>query len=210
MKKFFYQLLLCFLLITLSVSPALAASEYKNAGFHFTVPDGLIQDSDFAKENGYIDYWHTEDYLFEATVWEDSLTLVPYPVDPVDGYICHGLKKTDDFSYTLVDGTATSLEINGDQFTFNRSEIVFGDEKIQIYCYIMDDGSHNYKRVTFIVRDDKYLHYIDEITGTLEIPALHNYTKRKTIIIISIAAVAVVTITVSVIKKKKKASKKEI
>ncbi len=210
MKKFFIRLILFILLIIFFASPVLAASEYKNAGFRFSVPDGLIQDTDFANENGYIDYWHTEDYLFEVTIWQDSLTLLHYPDTPTDGYICHGLKKTDDFSYTLVDGAAEEIKINGNVFIFHRSEIIYGDENIQIHYYFLDDGGYDYKRITFITRSDEHLHYIEEIIKTLKISPFHHYAKRNNIIKISIMTVAVIAIAGLVIKNKKKASKKEI
>ncbi|MBQ8028633.1 MAG: hypothetical protein IJ262_10605 [Clostridia bacterium] len=217
MKKVFsLSLLLAVLISSFSLS-SLAASEYKNKGFRFDVPDGLIQDTDFAEENGYIAYWHSEDYGFEFAIWEnDGISLNLYPDYSEGTYIFNGFRRDTDYYLDNHEPSGGNAYINDLLFAKLDYDIVTKDKTYRCIKYIREDGlrvkaGKTYKYITVYIHDEEQMHFLDEIFESENFNVTTPDLIKRNITYTLISAVALALIGVFIYKKtKNKKSTKEI
>lgn len=65
MKKFFSVILAMLIVVSLFAVPAFASESYKKKGFSMAIPEGFVEDKQWAREKGLDGYWYNEELGIE-------------------------------------------------------------------------------------------------------------------------------------------------
>lgn len=170
MKKSVSVLLTVIMLFSALMLPVSAAGEYTNGQVKFTIPDKLIQDTEWAGENGYLDYWHTEDYGFEFCLWRETIAVAIHPTNKEGLSVCHDIRWETDYEFTR-EGAVDTV-INGHKFVDDNIEVRYDGKSVNLHLYIFNDGDSyagkEYYYMTFYVHDESYSSYVDEIMNSFD------------------------------------------
>lgn len=170
MKKTVSVFLTVIMLFSALMLPVSAAGEYTNGQVKFSIPDVLIQDTEWAGENGYLDYWHTEDYGFEFCLWRENITVAIHPTDKEGSFICHDIRWETDYEATR--NGAVDTVINGHEFVDDNIEVRYDGKSVILHQYIFNDGESyagkEYYYMTFFIHDESYSGYVDEIMNSFD------------------------------------------
>ena len=201
MKKLISITLALFVLMSLFTFTS-SATEYKTGAYTLNIPDEFINDKAWAEKNGYVDYWHTEDYRAEVMVWDEE----PHDVFDIpkteNADICYGLNITD--AVELYNVSSEEIVINGENVSHLRRRITKMEtgEKIRFDLYKIDRGEDDYSLSVFTRNRDTY-HYADEISKTLEIDPAPEFITPLTVGGASVAFLALSYAVIKTVSKKK-------
>lgn len=195
MKRFISVFLAAVVILTSLSFSAFAANEFKSGQLKVTVPENLIEDVQWAKDNGYAYYWHTEDYGFEFALWTDPVWGL-LNLGPVDSeYICHGFDKN--LEYEIDRSGAKNVDVNGYNFVQDISTIKNGDKTVEYHWYVLDEFKHeagdDYSFMTFYVHNKDYEHYIDEILKSVSVERTPEiFTPKNVVTFLLLFAIALI------------------
>lgn len=166
MKKVLFLIVLCIFMFSLLSINAFATTEYSNKGFNFEIPDGLIYDGEWAEENSYVGYWHSDDYDFEVLIWiADNISFDIIPSSSSKLCFHDGTGE----SVTLKKDRSGTEYINSLLCSHYIGELYTDDEYLSDYeLFDFENGGIHYM-VRFAIHDEKYEYFVNEIMQTFKI-----------------------------------------
>ncbi len=158
-------LIFCVCLISLFGINSFAVTEYKNQGFYLEIPEWLIYDEEWAKENSYTGYWHSEDYGFEVFVWKGEGVFGLQPADT--SLLCYHDKKADEITFSKA--FSRSEYINSLLCDFFNAEVYTdGEPLFDCFVYEFEKDGELYN-IRFSVHDEEYEYFANEIAQTFRV-----------------------------------------
>lgn len=176
MKKTISVLFALLMLISCFALTA-SAVEYKYKGFTVDIPDGMLQDTQWAEENGYADAWYDKDMNYEIILFESAYDPYAGPL-LLDFYEIQGRNISKKYKFEF-DSEVTSehsghsVEINGETVEYYDLKLKNGDETLfNHFQYFFSKGNRTYNLLFYIYNED-YRYTAREIAKSV--------TVRKTI-----------------------------
>ena len=187
------------------------SAEYNYKGFQLFMPVEFVRDSDWAKKYGYVDYWHSEDYMIEMVFIDSDFPegefIDEHPDEPY--YDCHVIHdKIYGYSSEII--SEQEVEFNGNvgvkrsyKKKFQLSE---KDEWETVNCfsYVFEKDEKYYEVRFYIHHEVLYGFYPDMIMQSFDISPFTFLLRNRTWIIAVIISPIVVTLAGNRRNRKKK------
>lgn len=147
-----------------------AAEEYNYKGFQLFMPSEFVRDLKWAKKYGYVDYWHSEDYMIEMLFIDSDFSeekfIEEHPDEPY--YDCHIINdKLYGYSSEIL--SEEDIEINGNvgkKRTY-RKKIQQSEnsdwETVNVFSYAFEKGDKYYEVRFYVHHEVLYGFYPDMI-----------------------------------------------